>query len=298
MWRFAAKFRLLTGLFLLAILRRTDLAYAQQQRDPAGAPPPSQETPSIPPGFTEMANQNAGAPCLEPQKLPGLAEYEGPLKKTVGVFARAVERGSLFSHPAFQGGLMLCTFGTRDKFMLFLEDSLDPLPLLGAGVDAGLDQATDRDPTFGQGGSGYARRFAADYADRASGRFFKDFLYPVVFSEDPRYYRIGKGPVGRRLLHATGHLLVAHHTDGTHLFNYSEWLGTASTVALSNFYHPGNRPGSAEMARRAGYRFAADVGFDILREFWPEIARKFKLPFRGVQKKTVPPVDASLESAR
>jgi hypothetical protein len=23
------------------------------------------------------------------------------------------------------------------------------------------------------------------------------------------------------------------------------------------------------------------IGFDVLREFWPEIARKFKLPFRG-----------------
>jgi hypothetical protein len=23
------------------------------------------------------------------------------------------------------------------------------------------------------------------------------------------------------------------------------------------------------------------MGFDVLREFWPEIARKFKLPFRG-----------------
>jgi hypothetical protein len=84
-----------------------------------------------------MASQNTGAPCLEPQKLPGLAEYEGPLKKAVGVFARAVERGSLFSHPTFQGGLMLCTFGTRDKFMLFLEDSIDPMLLLGAGLDAG-----------------------------------------------------------------------------------------------------------------------------------------------------------------
>jgi hypothetical protein len=24
-----------------------------------------------------------------------------------------------------------------------------------------------------------------------------------------------------------------------------------------------------------------DMGFDVLREFWPDISRKFKLPFRG-----------------
>jgi hypothetical protein len=23
------------------------------------------------------------------------------------------------------------------------------------------------------------------------------------------------------------------------------------------------------------------MGFDVLREFWPEISRKFRLPFRG-----------------
>jgi hypothetical protein len=23
------------------------------------------------------------------------------------------------------------------------------------------------------------------------------------------------------------------------------------------------------------------MGFDVLREFWPDISRKFKLPFRG-----------------
>jgi hypothetical protein len=26
------------------------------------------------------------------------------------------------------------------------------------------------------------------------------------------------------------------------------------------------------------------MGFDVLREFWPEIARKFKMPFRGVRE--------------
>jgi hypothetical protein len=27
-----------------------------------------------------------------------------------------------------------------------------------------------------------------------------------------------------------------------------------------------------------------DMGFDVLREFWPELARKFNLPFRGVRE--------------
>lgn len=292
------KFRLLIGLLCLMVLPGLESAYSQEQPDTGERPPSKQETPPVPPGFTEMTTKNAAAPCLEPQKLPGMAEYQGPLKKPVGLFARALERGTLFSHPTYQSGLMLCTFGARDKFMLFLGDSLDPLVLLSAGFDAGIDQANNRDPTFGQGGAGYAKRFAAAYADRASARFFKDFFYPVLFSEDPRYYRLGQGPAGRRMLHATGHLFVAHHGDGQHVFNYSEWLGTATTVALSNFYHPGNRPGGGEMARRAGYQLGMDVGFDILREFWPEIARKLKLPFRGVSKPSKPGPEGAHETGR
>jgi hypothetical protein len=30
-----------------------------------------------------------------------------------------------------------------------------------------------------------------------------------------------------------------------------------------------------------GYAVGSDIGFDELREFFPEIARKLKLPFRG-----------------
>jgi hypothetical protein len=76
------------------------------------------------------------------------------------------------------------------------------------------------------------------------------------------------------------------------MFNDSEWLGTGSSVALSNLYHPGNERGFGPMAERIGTRFAADIGCDVLREFWPDISRKFKLPFRG-ELKLVEPGSAS-----
>ena len=62
--------------------------------------------------------------------------------------------------------------------------------------------------------------------------------------------------------------------------NYSEWFGTVSSKALSNLYHPGNLRGFGPTASRVGYSVANDMAWDVLREYWPEIARKFKLPFR------------------
>jgi hypothetical protein len=65
------------------------------------------------------------------------------------------------------------------------------------------------------------------------------------------------------------------------MFNFSEWLGTTSSVVLSNTYHPGNSRGAGETARRVGVSIAWDAGFDVLREFWPEIVHRLKLPFKG-----------------
>ena len=218
-------------------------------------------------------------PCLQPPPPLSWEDYEGPLKKMVGALGQRLERRS--AHPPhYKPGTVLCSLEPVDKFRLFVQDSTDPIAFLTAGFNAGLDQSANQDPTFGQGSLGYGKRVGANLAGQTTSRFFGDFAYPILFSEDPRYYRQGHGGAGSRLFHAMGHAVVAHRDNGKHMFNYSEWLGTATGVALNNFYHPGNQRGLAPAARSVTYNVLQDVGFDILREFWPELARKFKLPFR------------------
>jgi len=209
-----------------------------------------------------------------------IEDYNGPLQKVVGTFARPLERKSVHP-PQYKPGAKLCTLTLKGKFVLFVQDSVDPVTFLGAAFDAGLDQAEDNDSSYGQGAEGYGRRFGANFADQASFKFFKDFAYPSIFSEDPRYYRLAHGSAGRRLLHAVEHALVAHRDTGKRMFNFSEWLGTTSAVVLSNVYHPGNERGFAPAAQLVAYNIIEDVVFDMLREFWPEISRKFRLPFRS-----------------
>jgi len=221
-------------------------------------PAPPQQPPAAP--FPEEATKNAVAPCVQPPPMVRLEDYDGPLKKTVGTFARPLERKSVHP-PHYKPGAVLCTLKLKDKFKLFVQDSLDPVTFL----------ATE----------GYGRRFGAEFAGQASSTFFKDFAYPWIFSEDPRYYRLAHGRPRTRLLHAVEHAVVAHRDDGKRMFNFSEWLGTTSTVVLANTYRPDNERGFAPAAQQVGFSILQDVGFDVLREFWPEISRKFKLPFRG-----------------
>ena len=247
------------------------------QEGPAPAPPAQQ--PAAAP-LREEATKNMTAPCVEPPPMVRIEDYDGPLKKVVGTFARPLERKAVDpSH--YKPGAKLCTLKLENKFRLFVQDSFDPVTFLATGFNAGLDQAQNTDPSYGQGAEGYGRRFGAEFTDQASSRFFKDFMYPSIFSEDPRYYRLSHGTARRRFLHAMEHAVVAHNDNGKRMFNFSEWLGTASAVVLSNTYHRDNERGFPPAAQRAASSILQDMGFDVLREFWPEISRKLKLPFRG-----------------
>lgn len=228
---------------------------------------------------------NPHASCLQPAPAVQWQEYNGPFAKTVGLFARKLDRPTVQS-ATYKPGNTFCTLTIKGKFLLFAGDTLDPVTVITAAFNAGLDQAQNNDPQFGQGAGGYGKRFAADYADQASGNFFGEFLYPTIFREDPRYYRLGHGSTGGRLFHAVAHIAVAHSDDGNKMPNYANWFATVSTASLSNVYHPGNRRGFDATAESVGWGFASQAGFLVLREFWPEIAKKFKLPFRGEEQQT------------
>jgi hypothetical protein len=267
-------FRMLAGIPFLAALAGLAGGVVCAQ----GPPAPPQQPPAAPLQIT--AAKNVAAPCVQPAPMVRLEDYNGPLKKVVGTFARPLERKAVHP-PHYKPGVKLCTLKFKDKFVLFVQDSFDPVTFLATGFSAGLDQAENTDRSYGQGAEGYGARFGVEFAGQASSRFFKDFAYPWIFSEDPRYYRLAQGHTGRRLLHAVGHAMVARRDDGERMFNFSEWLGTASTVVLSNTYHPDNQRGFSPAAQAVGYSILQDVGFDVLREFWPEISRKLRLPFRG-----------------
>ena len=257
-------------------------AHAQQNSynppQPAVTAAPSQEAPE----------QKSVAPCVQPPPVVRWQDYQGPLEKVVGVFARRLERKAVHP-PQYKPGVFLWSLSLQEKFILFAEDTFDPVTFLSVGFNAGLDQAQNTDKKFGQGAAGYGKRFGANFVDQASSEFFKDVMYSTMFQEDPRYYRMAHGSGEKRLFHALEHSFVARRENGANMFNFPEWLGTTSAVALGDVYHPGAKQGVGPAAQRVGISIAQDAGFDVLREFWPEIARKFKLPFRDQSEPQSPP---------
>jgi hypothetical protein len=264
---------------LLAALAWGGIVRAQETTS-AQQPAPTQQPTPAPTPEQEQAQVNPAARCLQPPPVVSWKDYRGKYAKVVGAFGRKLERRSLYPIH-YKPGEMMCTLKVKDKFILFVEDMIDPVTFLNAGFNAGIGQAENSDRSYGQGAAGYGHRFGASLADQASSEFFKDFAFPTLFAEDPRYYRLAQGSTRARLWHAVAHSVVAHGTNGALMFNYSEWLGTTSAVVLANTYHVDNKRGVASAAQRVGIAVGSDIGFDMLREFWPEIAHKLKLPFRG-----------------
>lgn len=240
---------------------------------------PAQANQSVRDNLTDQqASPVETSPCLQPAPLFSAADYQGPLKKLVVYFARKPEIKTVHAH--LRPGVTVCSLDASAKFQLFKRNTVEPVTFIAAAFDSSLAQMQDDDPSFGQGTAGYAKRYGASLADAVSSDFFHTYLFPVMFQQDPRYYRRGEGSNSRRLGHALSHVFVAESDSGGKMFNFSELLGTTSSVVLSNTYHPGNTRGLQPAAKRIGLGIASDMGFDVLREFWPEVVHTLKLPFK------------------
>src|SRR5215469_4486378 len=53
----------------------------------------------------------------------------------------------------------------RQKFTLFVKETVDPFTFVSAAMGAGLSQAGDNTPKYGEGVVPYSERFAAAFAD-------------------------------------------------------------------------------------------------------------------------------------
>ena len=161
----------------------------------------------------------------------------------------------------------------KQKFSIASKDSFDyPLVALSA-VIAGWGQLTNGNPSFGQGMAGYGRRVGTSYADQAIGNMMTEAIFPAFLHEDPRYFRRGYGSKWSRTFYAASRVLVTRTDAGNWRFNYSEVLGNATSVAISNSYYPDNRTVGSNV-EKLGQQIGIDAISQVLKEFWPDIKRK------------------------
>jgi hypothetical protein len=163
----------------------------------------------------------------------------------------------------------------RKKFDLAFKDTTDPFTVVLAAFYAGVAQWQNDFPTYGQGSAGFGKRFGAAYADQGIGNYLTEAIFPVLFHEDPRYFRKGVGSGRRRVLYALSRVVITRTDRGKDHFNYSEFVGNGAAAGLSCLYYPTSERTASETAQRFAVQIVSDGAFNILLEFWPDMKREF-----------------------
>jgi hypothetical protein len=161
------------------------------------------------------------------------------------------------------------------KFKLVARGIYDPMEFVLVGFVAGLGQASDSDPSYGQGAQGYAKRYGTAYGDNAIENFMAYAVFPSVLHQDPRYYQLGHGGFRKRMIHAVSRVVITRSDSGRTQFNYSELLGASSAAAISTYtYHPQSERSFGNVATVWVTEMGWDAATYIVKEFWPDLRKK------------------------
>ena len=139
---------------------------------------------------------------------------------------------------------------------------------------AGIEQATNAKPGYGQGLRGYGKRYGADITDGLTNEMFVVGVFPTLLHHDPRYIRKGEGGGLARTGYALSRILVARKDSGGQSFNYSEVFGNLSSGAISMAYYPRDERTVGGVFERASFQVGYDAMFNVLKEFYPDIHHK------------------------
>ena len=182
--------------------------------------------------------------------------------------------GVVPNHRTTEASLPFRPISGKEKMRIAFQDSFDWPVYLTAGAFAGLYQLENQNPSFGQGMAGYGKRFATAYGDQMIGNMMTEGIVPALTHEDPRYFRIGDGTKKSRIWYSVSRIFVTRTDSGKSTFNFSEWGGNALAVGLSNAYYPDTR-NAGDNVQKLMIQCATDAFSNVLKEFWPDVKRKF-----------------------
>jgi len=182
---------------------------------------------------------------------------------------------------------------SAQKFLLAADESVAPSGLIVATMSAGISQARNSWPGYGQGWNGYGKRYGATLALNASTDMFGTFLLPSMLHHDPRYFVLAHGNVSQKIGHALKRVVVTPTDAGGEAMNVSGVLGPLAAEGLANTYLPDAERTAGRTFERFGIQLAVIAGSNVVKEFWPAIFKTLRIAKFAPGANTGAPPDAS-----
>jgi hypothetical protein len=159
------------------------------------------------------------------------------------------------------------------KAKIFGYRIIAPGSLAKSAFTAGINHWQDSPTEWGRGFSGYGRRYGHKLATRGVENTV-GLAVASALGEDPRYFRLSEGTVGRRLSHALT-LTILTRTDAGGQ-RPAIWRFTANYGAqfVSNTWRPDRDTQLSDTLLRGTVSIGYDAASNLLKEFWPDIRRR------------------------
>jgi hypothetical protein len=170
---------------------------------------------------------------------------------------------------------------SKQKFELAWKTSVDPVTFAASGAFAGVEQAQNSYRGYGQGASGYAKRYGASYGDAFIGIMIGGAVLPSVFKQDPRYFYKGTGSTQSRILYALANAVICKGDNGHWQADYSGILGSLAAGGISNLYYPASSRNGAWLTFEN--TFISIGGSGVANLFQEFLVRKLTPHTRGPQ---------------
>ncbi|MGB6876057.1 MAG: hypothetical protein WBD87_08480 [Candidatus Acidiferrales bacterium] len=245
-WRFCTfPIGALSIILLLLPIR----AVAQQ----TSAPPPAAQS---------------GASTQNPQNQQGQGQSTTPQKKDDRMFY------VMPNYLTVENQAKVPPLTWKQKFSTTAKGTFDPYEFFIVGVLAGIRQADDAHPAFGQGAAGFDKRYGAAFADQVDGNIMVGGVFPSILRTDPRYFQLSHGRFLRRFAYAISRIAVSRTDSGKNVFNVSEFAGNAVASGISTLYYPSQDRSISSTVSNWGTQLSVDAFGNELKEFWPDIHRK------------------------
>ena len=155
----------------------------------------------------------------------------------------------------------------KQKFELAGKTLVDPVTFALTGAVAGIQQANNTFGGYGQGAQGYAKRYAASYADTVTSTLIGSALLPSLLKQDPRYFYKGTGSKRSRFLYAVANSVICKGDNAKWQPNYSSILGSLAAGGISNSYYPANDRGAGLTFENTLIAIGATAAANVLQEF-------------------------------
>jgi hypothetical protein len=283
------------AVFLLTAFFATS-SVAQQPQSPDSA---TSQTQSAPAG-TAAQQKDAGANSSTSSSTQNKNDQAtGTQKKNAGTSNAGTSNDRLFlALPNFltlENSANVPPLTTGQKFKVVARGSFDKIQFPWYALLAGISQAENSEPGYGQGWEGYGKRYASAFADGTIENFMTSAVLPSILHQDPRFYQSSEGSVTHRAGYAVSRIFITRSDSGHKQFNYSEIFGSALSAGIStNTYHPRGfvtahfdpTTNMVVYQHQASDRtlsntlsvWGTQVGYDtitiVIKEFWPDIHRK------------------------